>query len=366
MSGSMGMNMQVSIFGESHGAAVGLVIDGLPPGLPLDWDFVQKELDRRAPGKSKTATARKEDDKVQVLSGFFNGCTTGTPLCAVIYNKDQHSRDYSELAAKMRPGHADYAAHVRYQGRNDHRGGGHFSGRLTAPLVVAGAVAKQALALEGIGVYAHILSIGPVKERPFSPLGEPEEKLQSLAARPFCVLDEKAGQAMEEAILAAKEEQNSLGGVVEAMVLGLPAGLGEPFFDSAESRLAHALFSVPAVKGVEFGAGFALAAMKGAEANDAMYYDENGKVRCLTNNNGGLTGGLTNGMPLLFRVAIKPTPSIARTQATVDVVKKENCRLTVTGRHDPCIVPRAVPVVEAVAAWQLYDLLLNAKKWVKQ
>lgn len=365
MSGSMGLNLRLSIFGESHGPAIGLVLDGLPPGLALDLGQVQRELERRAPGRSKTATARQEGDQLNIESGLFNGRTTGTPLCARIANKGQQSKDYSQLARVMRPGHADYAGYVHYQGYNDYRGGGHFSGRLTAPLVVAGAIAKQALALEGIGVYAHILRIGPVEERPFNPLGEAEEELAALAGKPFCVLEEAAGQAMEAAILAAKEEQNSLGGVVEVMALGLPPGLGEPYFDSVESRLAHGLFSVPAVKGIEFGAGFRLASFTGAEANDPMYYDQAGRVRCSSNNNGGLTGGLSNGMPLLLRVAIKPTPSIARPQATVDVAKGENCQLTIAGRHDPCIVPRAVPVVEAVTAWQLYDLLLSAKKWVK-
>lgn len=365
MSGIYGLNIKMSIFGESHGRSIGLVLDGLPPGLALDWEAVRREMARRAPGQSALTTSRKESDSFEIQSGFFNGYTTGTPLCAVIKNSDQHSKDYSVLADKMRPGHADYAGHVLYQGFNDYRGGGHFSGRLTAPLVFVGAVAKQALALRGIVVGAHILSVADISERGFDPLGETEATLAALAAKSFCVLDEAAGARMQEAILQAKGSLNSVGGVVEIMALNLPAGVGQPYFDSLESRLSHALFSVPAVKGVEFGDGFAITRLTGAQANDPLAVDGEGNIKTTSNHNGGITGGISNGMPVVLRVAIKPTASIAREQDTVSLSARANTKLTITGRHDPCIVPRAVPVLEAVVAWQLYDMLLEAKKWVK-
>ena len=331
MSGIFGLNIKMSIYGESHGKAIGVVLDGLPPGLALDEEAISREMARRAPGQSALTTARKEKDAVEIQSGFFNGYTTGTPLCARIANSDQHSKDYSILKDKMRPGHGDYAGYVRYQGYNDYRGGGHFSARLTAPLVFAGAVAKQALAQYGITVGAHILRIHDITEPGFNP---------------------------------AKGVLNSVGGVIELMAINLPAGLGAPYFDSVESRLSQILFSVPAVKGIEFGEGFGFAQLTGAEANDQMHYEE-GKVRCYTNHNGGITGGLTNGMPLVFRVAMKPTPSISREQKTVSLAEQSDTTLTVVGRHDPCIVQRAVPVIEAVTAWTLWDLLIEAKKWEK-
>lgn len=364
MSGIFGMNIKMAIYGESHGQAIGVVLDGLPPGLALDEEELAREMARRAPGQNALSTARKESDTVAIQSGFFNGYTTGTPLCARIVNSDQHSKDYSVLADKMRPGHADYAGQVHYQGYNDYRGGGHFSGRLTAPLVFAGAVAKQALAQYGITIGAHILQIAELTERRFAPLGESVATLEELRQKRFAVLDDAIGERMQQRILRAKAELNSVGGVVEVMALGLPAGIGAPYFDSVESHLSQALFSVPAVKAVEFGDGFAFAGLTGATANDEMHYAEN-KVVCLTNHNGGVTGGLTNGMPLLFRTAIKPTPSIAREQRTVSLKQQCDTALTITGRHDPCIVQRAVPVLEAVTAWTLWDLLLEAKKWEK-
>ena len=365
MSGIYGLNVKMAIFGESHGTSIGLVLDGLPPGLALDWEAVRREMARRAPGQSALTTSRKESDNFEIQSGFFNGYTTGTPLCAVIRNSDQHSKDYSVLADKMRPGHADYAGHVLYQGFNDYRGGGHFSGRLTAPLVFAGAVAKQALAQQGITVGAHILSVGDISERRFDPMGEKPEVLKELAQKSICVLDEKKGAQMQEKILQAKGALNSVGGVVEVMALNLPAGVGQPYFDSLESRISHGLFSVPAVKGVEFGDGFDITRLTGAEANDALAYSADGKVTAASNHNGGITGGISSGMPVVLRVALKPTPSIAREQDTISLSAHENTKLTITGRHDPCIVQRAVPVIEAVVAWQLYDMLLEAKKWVK-
>jgi len=283
-------------------------------------------------------------------------------LCAIIKNSDQHSKDYSILADKMRPGHADYAGYVRYQGFNDYRGGGHFSGRITAPLVLAGAIAKQALAQMGITVGAHILSISDVCENGFCPLGVEDELLTKIAGKAFPVIDDEKGQAMQEKILAAKAELNSVGGIIETIVQHVPAGIGAPFFDSLESRLSQALFSVPAVKAVEFGDGFELSLMTGAEANDELHYVD-GAVEGYTNHNGGTTGGITNGMPVLFRVGIKPTPSISREQRTISLKDKADTTLTIVGRHDPCIVQRAVPVIEAVTAWTLWDLVLEAKKW---
>lgn len=362
MSGIYGMNIKMAIYGESHGVSIGLVIDGVPPGLKLDLEQIEKEMARRAPGKNQLSTQRKESDSFAIQSGFFEGYTTGTPLCVVIKNSDQHSKDYSILKDKMRPGHADYAGFVRYQGFNDYRGGGHFSGRLTAPLVFMGAVAKQALAQAGILVGAHILQIADIKEENFNPLGIEDKKIVELAGKDFAVMDDAIGEKMQAKILEAKAELNSVGGVIEAMVTNVPAGLGAPYFDSVESRLSHALFSVPAVKGVEFGDGFGISAMTGAEANDQLHYEE-GKIVAETNHNGGITGGITNGMPVIFRVAIKPTPSISREQKTISLQEKCDTTLTIVGRHDPCIVQRAVPVIEAVTAWTMWDLLLEAKKW---
>ena len=362
MSGMYGMNIKMAIYGESHGASIGLVIDGVPPGLKLDLEAIEKEMARRAPGKNQLSTQRKESDSFAIQSGFFEGYTTGTPLCVVIKNSDQHSKDYSILKDKMRPGHADYAGFGRYQGFNDYRGGGHFSGRLTAPLVFIGAVAKQALAQEGMLVGAHILQIADIKEENFNPLGIEDKTVAELAAKEFAVLDDAIGEKMQARILEAKADLNSVGGVIEAMVTHVPAGLGAPYFDSVESRLSHALFSVPAVKGVEFGDGFGISAMTGAEANDTLHF-EDGKVVADTNHNGGITGGITNGMPVTFRVAIKPTPSISREQKTVSLVEQCDTTLTIVGRHDPCIVQRAVPVIEAVTAWTMWDLLIEAKKW---
>lgn len=361
MTATLGEKIKLTIFGESHGLGIGCVIDGLPPGFEIDLDAVKKEMQRRAPGKSPLATARNEKDAFIIESGFFEGRTTGTPLCVLIPNSDQHSGDYSKLKNVMRPGHADYSGKVKYNGFNDYRGGGHFSGRLTAPLVFMGAVAKQILAKRGIYVGAHIVAVAGVKDTPFNPLGESAGTFSELAQKSFPVIDDAAGEAMQEKILVAKQNCDSVGGVIECMVINLPAGIGSPFFDSLESRLAHALFSVPAVKGIEFGKGFAMAQMPGSEANDQMYYD-NGVVKTYTNNNGGIAGGITNGMPVLFKAAVKPTPSIAKAQKTVDLSTESNTELVITGRHDPCIVQRAVPVIEGVAAWVILDMLLAGEK----
>ncbi len=357
MTATLGEKIKLTIFGESHGPGIGCVIDGLPPGFAIDIDAVKKEMQRRAPGKSPLATARNEKDAFIIESGFFEGRTTGTPLCVLIPNSDQHSGDYSKLKNVMRPGHADYSGKVKYNGFNDYRGGGHFSGRLTAPLVFMGAIAKQILAEHGISIGAHIAAVAGVNDTPFNLLGESADTFSELAQKSFPVLDDTAGNEMQQLILAAKQSCDSVGGVIECMAINLPAGIGAPFFDSLESRLAHALFSVPAVKGIEFGKGFALVQMTGSEANDQMYYD-NGVVKTYTNNNGGITGGITNGMPVLFKGAVKPTPSIAKVQKTVDLSTESNTELVITGRHDPCIVQRAVPVIEGVAAWVILDMLL--------
>lgn len=358
---TFGNKITVTIFGESHGTAIGAVLDGLPAGEAIDWDAVRLEMARRAPGKNPLSTARSEKDAFTIDSGYFNGHTTGTPLCMRIVNGDQHSKDYDQLRHIMRPGHADYSGKIRYGGYNDYRGGGHFSGRLTAPLVFAGAVASQILARHGIYIGSHILQIGNVKDCSFSPLGEETMTLQQLKTQNLPVLDTNQAAVMEQEILTAKQQQDSIGGSIECIIQGMPAGIGEPFFDSVESQLSHMMFSIPAVKGIEFGDGFALAAMRASQANDAFYYEQ-GQVKTKTNHNGGINGGITNGMPILFRLAIKPTPSISQPQETIDTDTQQNCMLEITGRHDPCIVQRAVPVVEAAAAWTILDMYLGAKR----
>lgn len=346
--------MRYSIFGESHGPAVGVVLEGVPPGLALDLEAVRFDLSRRAPGKSPLSTARKEADEPQILSGVFEGRTTGAPLCAVIENTDTRSGDYARTKDLARPGHADYPAHVRYQGFNDYRGGGHFSGRLTAPLVFAGGVAKQILAQRGVYVGAHISTVYGVNDEPL----EDWESLRACAAKDFPVLDDEKGAEMRQAILEAKNDQDSVGGAIECGVFGLPAGLGEPDFGrNVEGIFAQHLFAVPAVKGVSFGAGAAFALMRGSEANDPLYVDGDGSVKAEQNCAGGINGGITNGMPLVFEVTLRPTPSIARRQFTVDLAKGENAVLELTGRHDPCVVHRAVPAIEAAAALAACELM---------
>ena len=357
---TFGKTIGLTIFGESHGLSIGAVLDGLPSGEAIDWDAVRTEMARREPGKNPMSTARAEKDAFEVQSGFFNGYTTGTPLCAIIRNSDQHSRDYDQLRHLMRPGHADYSGKIRYGGFNDYRGGGHFSGRLTAPLVFAGAVASQILARHGITVGSHILRLAGIADKPFNAVGETAETLQALKKETLPVLDKAQAGPMEAKILAAKNDLDSVGGVIECMITGLPAGIGDPFFDSVESQLSHMMFSVPAVKGIEFGDGFALADLRGSQANDDFYYDGD-VVKTRTNHNGGINGGITNGMPIIFRLVVKPTASISQKQETIDTDTKENCDLVIKGRHDPCIVQRAIPVVEAAAAWAILDVCLSEK-----
>jgi len=358
MSGTWGKNIHYSIFGESHGEGLGIVIDGLPSGFKLDLEEIMFEMNRRRPGKSSVETPRKEADEFQILSGYFQDKTTGAPLCIIIRNQNKQSKDYEEIKNTMRPGHADFTAFMKYKGFHDYRGGGHFSGRLTAPIVFAGAVTKQILKTKGILIGSHIYQIGRVFDRSFDKVEVSEEVLQMLVRKEFPLLDESRASEMKDLILSAKEERDSVGGVVEAAIINLPAGLGNPFFDSVESCLSHLLFSIPAVKGLEFGSGFEMASMRGSEANDPFYVDKD-VVKTSTNHNGGILGGITNGMPLIFRAVFKPTPSIGNPQNTIDISRKVDKEIKIEGRHDPCIVPRAVPVVEAMAAMGILDLLLD-------
>ena len=354
MKNTFGNALSVTIFGESHGAAIGAVIDGLAPGLAVDEGFIRHQLSLRRPA-GRISTARREADEFQILSGVYEGRTTGSPLCIVIPNADTKSGDYQTEIA--RPGHADYTAECKYHGYQDARGGGHFSGRVTAALVAAGAILIPALKGKGITIGTHVARCAGVNDALFA-FDESELKAQLLDLNeiPFAVLDASAGEQMQAAIDAARAEGDSVGGVLETAIVGLPAGIGEPWFDSVESLLSHALFSIPAVKGVEFGDGFALADRKGSEANDAFVV-EDGLVSTKTNHNGGINGGIANGMPVVFRCAIKPTPTIAKLQETIDMKKKTNVEYGGRGRHDPCIVHRARVVVDSVAALVVADLL---------
>ena len=353
MKDTFGQSVSVTIAGESHGPALVAVLSGLAPGIPVEEAFIAAQLTRRRPAGA-ISTARREEDKFQILSGVFGGLTTGTPITILIPNENTISRDYAELATTARPGHADYAAQCKYHGYQDYRGGGHFSGRVTAALVAAGAVALSALARKNIRIGTHIASCGGVRDREFADL---EKDIAALSTADFAVLDPEAAKKMQEAILAAKNSLDSVGGVLETAVTGMPAGVGEPYFDSMESLLAHMLFSIPAVKGVEFGSGFGFAELRGSEANDAFGIDTDGSIYPKTNHNGGVNGGITNGAPLLFRCVVKPTPSIAREQETVDFQTGEEKRLQIKGRHDPAIIHRARVVVDSAAALVLCDIL---------
>ncbi len=338
--------MRHVIFGESHGPAIGVALEGVAPGLELDLDQMARELARRATGKNTWSTARKEADAVQVLSGVFEGKTTGDPVVLLIANSDQHSKDYEALRFTPRPSHGDYAGFLRSGGCLDYRGGGHFSGRLTAPLVAAGSVAKQLLERRGVWVGAHISSIYGILDAVL----EDTADLRAVAEKDFPVLDDAKGEEMKAAILEAKGDGDSVGGAIECAVTGLPAGLGAPDFGSnVEGLFAQYLFAVPAVKGVDFGAGTAFSLMRGSEANDPFAVRD-GKIVTKTNHSGGVNGGITNGMPVVFEVTLRPTPSIALPQESVDLRTGEETEIEIHGRHDPCIVPRAVPVIEAAAA----------------
>ena len=351
MKNSFGNNMTVTVFGESHGPAVGVVLDGLCPGLDVQEAAIEALLARRRPA-GETDTARVEPDRYQIISGVFNGRTTGAPLCIVIPNENVRSGDYEY--GKARPSHADYTAFAKYHGYEDYRGGGHFSGRVTAALVAAGGIILPALERVGVRIGTHILQCGGVHDDPFS--DGVEREITLLADRQMPVLNEAAAKEMTARMLEAKAEGDSVGGVTQTAVTGLPAGLGEPWFDSVEGVLSHALFSIGGVKGVEFGVGFAGAALRGSEYNDALRM-EAGAVRALTNRNGGVNGGITNGMPVVFQCAVKPTPSIAKAQQTVDFIRNENTEIEIKGRHDPAIIRRICPVVDSVTALAVYDML---------
>lgn len=355
MSSQIGQRVKLSIFGESHGEMIGCTLHDLPANEPIDMDEVYAQMARRAPGNDPTATARKESDRPRVVSGFCNGVTTGAPLTAVIVNENTRSGDYAAHLSVPRPGHADYTGMVRYSAANDIRGGGHFSGRLTAPLVFAGAVCRQILARKGVTIGAHILSIGDVSDEAFDKVGVSAATLSELSQKSFALLDETKEAPMRAAVEAARQAADSIGGVIELAVTGLPVGLGSPMFGGVENVLAPVIFGIPAVKGLEFGDGFALGAMRGSAANDSLHYDDD-RLSLMSNHNGGILGGITNGAPLVLRVVIKPTPSIGQVQASIDVTVQKNTTTVIKGRHDPCIVPRAVPVLEAAVAVALLDL----------
>lgn len=360
MSSTFGDNLRVSVFGQSHSAAIGVVVDGLPAGELVDMDALSAFMARRAPGRNAWSTPRREADAPQVLSGLnHEGRTCGAPLAMTIANTNTRPGDYDNLRHCPRPGHADFTAGVRYRGEQDPTGGGHFSGRLTACLCMAGGVALQVLARRGVTVGAHIARLACVDDARFDAVAPTAAELAAPGAKDFPVIDDAAGERMRERIAQAREQADSVGGVIECAAVGVPAGLGAPMFDGVENRVARALFGIPAVKGVEFGAGFSAADMLGSQDNDAFCVRD-GAVWCATNNAGGILGGITDGMPLVVRCAVKPTPSIGRAQQSVDLRTMRQTELVVQGRHDPCIVPRAVPVVEAVCALALLDIWMDA------
>lgn len=355
---TLGNKLRVTVFGQSHAPAIGCVIDGLPSGFAPDMERVSAFMARRAPGQNAWSTNRKESDTPEILSGLVEGRTCGAPVSMLIRNSDQHSRDYAGLKRTPRPSHADYTAIIKYGDDYDIRGGGQFSGRLTAPLCFAGALALQILEQRGVTIAAHIARIENVQDPSPDFAAVTREELAALLKKPFPVFDDGAGVRMRQAIEAARLDADSVGGVIRCFALGLPAGLGEPMFGGVENRLAAALFGIPAVRGVSFGTGFAAAGMRGSEHNDPFVMDGD-RVSARTNHAGGVLGGITSGLPLVVNIAVKPTASIGQTQETVDLVTKTNTSLTIQGRHDPCIVPRAVPVAEAVTALTILDMLME-------
>ncbi len=360
MSSTIGNVLKLSIFGESHSPAIGCSLDGIPAGIPIDMDALQAFLERRAPGRSKTATERNEADRPEILSGIHEGVTDGAPFAATIRNANTRSKDYEGLRSVPRPGHADYPARIKFGNWHDVAGGGHFSGRLTAPLCIAGGIALQALDKLDITVVAHIASLGPdgIADEGLDELALDESQLARLRVRPFPTISSEAEARMTQAILDARASKDSIGGIIECAAYGVPAGIGDPMFDGLENRIARLAFGIPAVKGVDFGAGFAAAYLKGSENNDP-YRIIDGAISTESNNAGGILGGISTGMPLIWQMAVKPTPSIAAPQKSVDMDAMQDTELVVHGRHDPCIVPRAVPVAEAVCALALLDALLE-------
>ena len=358
MSSTYGENLKLSIFGQSHGAAIGMTLDGIPAGLPVDEEALQAFLARRAPGKDPFSTSRKEADSPEILSGIVNGYTCGAPIAAIIKNTNTRSGDYTNLMDCPRPGHADYTAQVKYNGFQDVAGGGHFSGRLTAPLCIAGGLCKQWLEAMGIQIRAHISVLAGIADDPISP--DYTSQTPITLDGDFPVINKEAGIRMKQAIADAKADADSVGGIIECIITGVPAGWGDPMFGGLESRIASIIYGIPAVKGIDFGVGFTSAYLRGSQNNDAFDIVD-GNVVTKTNYAGGILGGITNGMPVVFTTAIKPTPSIAKPQQTISLSKMEVCELNIHGRHDPCIVPRAVPVIEAAAAIALYDAYLASK-----
>ncbi len=358
MSCNFGNNVKITIFGQSHSEAIGVVIDGLPAGFEIDIDKVAAFMARRAPGNNEFSTPRKEADEVKIISGVVGNVTCGAPLCAIIENTDTRSGDYSKLRTLPRPSHSDFAAMMKHGGFNDIRGGGNFSGRMTAPLCFAGAVCMQMLEEKGIRIGAHITSIGKVQGRRFDPVNITPADFKNIAAKAFPVADNNQGELMQKEILDAKAEGDSVGGTIECAVIGLPAGLGDPIFDGVENRISAAVFGIPAIKGIEFGSGFEGSTLRGSENNDPFTVND-GKITTVTNNHGGILGGITSGMPVIFRCAVKPTPSIGKEQQTVNTETGAEETLVTGGRHDPCIVPRAVPCIEAAAALVIADYLLK-------
>ena len=358
MKNNIGTNISMTLFGESHGEAIGVVLDGLPAGFSIDMNRIGSDMEKRK-AKGKISTQRHEQDQVQIVSGFFEGKTTGTPLTLLIKNTNTRSDDYKKTQGRLRPGHADFTAYEKYHGFQDYRGGGHFSGRLTAPIVAAGSICRQILETKGIMIGSHLEQIYNVQDVFFAKdLDTLSKQIQEMNTMDFAVLDPQAKKEMREAIETAATQKDSLGGIIETAVIGLPAGLGEPSFDSTESVLSHLLFSIPAVKGVSFGLGFGFARLKGSQANDAFRMKD-GQIKTMTNHNAGINGGITNGMPLIIHTVIKPTPSIFKEQNSVDYLTKENVSLQIQGRHDPCIVHRARIVIDSMVAFGLLDLYMS-------
>ena len=364
MASVYGKNIKISVFGQSHSPAIGVSIDGLPAGFPIDFDELSAFMSRRMPGQGAHTTTRREKDEPDFLSGLVDGVTCGAPLAAIIRNTDARSSDYEQLWDIPRPSHADYTAYIKYGKTRDVRGGGFFSGRLTAPLCLAGGICLQLLQREGIQIAAHIVQIGSIVSCSFDPVNIGSNEINVLKEAAFPVLDADAGELMLAAIEQARSCGDSIGGIIECAAINVPAGIGDPMFDGMENRLAAILFGIPAVKGVEFGNGFSAAGLWGSENNDAFYMRADA-VRTRTNNHGGILGGITSGMPVLFRTAFKPTPSISIEQGSISLSRKEDVLLSLKkGRHDPCIVPRAVPCVEAAAAVAFYDALIEARKHI--
>ena len=354
---SYGNKIKLTVFGESHGNGIGVVIDSVEAGHKIDMEKVLEQMARRAPGKDKTATKRVEKDFPNIISGLLEDTTTGAPICCVIENTNTKSGDYSNLLNMPRPGHSDYTAFIKYNGNNDIRGGGHFSGRLTAPIVFAGSVIRQILEEKGIKIACHISSIGNIEDKKFNKVSPDEKLMERLSLSSFPLIDTTVEEDMRNTVEKARLDCDSVGGTIECIVTGLPVGLGGPLFEGVEGEISKAMFGIPAVKGIEFGNGFECAKLTGSQNNDEFTYDENKNVKTTTNNCGGILGGITNGMPLVFKVAIKPTPSISKPQNTINLQTKENDVLQIHGRHDPCIVPRATAVVEAMTALVIANLL---------